>query len=83
MEILSQDKALHFVVGFNLGVLTLSLSDSLLLGAVVPAVVGAAKELVWDAAARLGTPDLADALWTVLGGLAGSAITWLLKRLLP
>jgi len=43
-------------------------------GFLVAAVVGAAKEIVWDWLLKKGTPELLDFVATVLGGVLGAVI---------
>jgi hypothetical protein len=43
-------------------------------GFLVAAVVGAAKEIIWDWLLKKGTPELLDFVATVLGGALGAVI---------
>jgi len=43
-------------------------------GFLVAAVVGAAKEIVWDWLLKKGTPELLDFVATVAGGVLGAVI---------
>ncbi len=43
-------------------------------GFLVAAVVGAAKEIIWDWLLKKGTPELLDFVATVLGGVLGAVI---------
>ncbi len=43
-------------------------------GILVAAVVGAAKEIVWDWLLKKGTPELLDFVATVAGGVLGAVI---------
>lgn len=65
LPVIAPDKANHFVYGAT--VAALGGLHSVAAGAVACVVVAVAKEL-HDRKTRTGTPELADALWTVLGG---------------
>jgi uncharacterized membrane protein len=43
-------------------------------GFLVAAVVGAAKEIIWDWLLKKGTPELLDFVATVAGGVLGAVI---------
>lgn len=43
--------------------------DLMILGAGVALMAGAAKELIWDKWLKKGTPEFADAWFTLWGGL--------------
>jgi len=43
-------------------------------GFLVAAVVGAAKEIIWDWLLQKGTPEFLDFVATVLGGVLGAVI---------
>lgn len=43
-------------------------------GFLVAAVVGAAKEIIWDWLLKKGTPEFLDFMATVLGGVLGAVI---------
>ncbi len=63
-----KDLVLHFIVGVVLGAVGWWL-ESPLAGILLAAVVGAAKEVVWDLALKRGTPDYWDFFWTAVGGV--------------
>ena len=67
------DKLKHFVAGLLFG--CLGLLHSPLAAYALPVLVGAAKE-GWDRASGKGQPEVADAVWTWLGGLL-PVVAWL------
>ncbi len=65
---IQKDKLLHFITGtylFMIAALFLQLWAALL----IVAIVGAAKEIYYDKVLDKGTPELADFLYTLAGGL--------------
>lgn len=74
----SRDKKLHLLAGLALsGLAGLLLCP--LTGFIIAAVVGAAKEIVWDWLMKKGTPEWWDFWATVVGGLIGSGLILLVK----
>jgi len=68
------DKVKHIIAGMVIGLITALLiriwnSDLMILGAGVALIGGAAKELIWDKWFKKGTPEFADAWFTLWGGL--------------
>ncbi len=75
----SRDKKLHLLAGLALsGLAGLLLCP--LTGFIIAAVVGAAKEIVWDWLLKRGTPEWWDFWCTVLGGTAGYCLLNLLQK---
>jgi hypothetical protein len=81
------DKVAHFLVGYILAVhgsfaaiflQTLSLTSCLAVGFALSVLVGIAKEVYDYLHPGTHTPDRADARATVVGGLAGTAMTVLI-----
>jgi len=68
------DKVKHIIAGMVIGLITALLiriwnSDLMILGAGLAMLGGAAKELIWDKWFKKGTPEFADAWFTLWGGL--------------
>lgn len=68
------DKVKHIIAGMVIGLITALLiriwnSDLMILGAGFAMIGGAAKELIWDEWFKKGTPEFADAWFTLWGGL--------------
>lgn len=65
------DKVKHIIAGMIIGLITALLirrfwiKDLMILGAVVALLAGAAKELIWDKWLKKGTPEFADAWFTL------------------
>ena len=69
------DKLMHFGAGLLLA--CLGLLHSPMAAYALPLLAGLAKE-GWDRASGKGTPEIADAVWTCLGGLLPlvAALAW-------
>ena len=69
------DKVKHIIAGVIIGLITALLirrfwiKDLMILGAVVALLTGVAKEIIWDKWFKKGTPEFADAWFTLWGGL--------------
>lgn len=69
------DKVKHIIAGVVIGLITALLirlfwtKDLMILGAVVALLTGVAKEIIWDKWFKKGTPEFADAWFTLWGGL--------------
>lgn len=68
------DKIKHIIAGAVIGLVSALLikiwdRDLMILGALVALIAGAAKELIWDKWLGKGTPEFADAWFTLWGGL--------------
>jgi len=77
---IGRDKWKHFAAGFLVSFLTVVIASIfttniliLALGVGTSTVVGIAKE-VYDKVSKKGTPDIMDAVFTTLGGIAASCV---------
>lgn len=68
------DKLVHFLVGFSVSAI-LGMAGWPLLGLCAATVAGVGKE-VWDHFNPPHTPDVLDALATIVGGLLAFVIHW-------
>lgn len=66
------DSKKHFIVGVAIWACTMLVAPQYAI--FTPAVVGVAKELVWDSLLGRGTPDVSDAVLTALPGLLSLVI---------
>lgn len=73
---LAHDKKLHFAVGALIAILVSLVSGNLWFGLAASAVAGVGKE-VYDRVSKEGTPEVMDAVWTVIGGVTGCALVGL------
>lgn len=71
------DKKLHLLVGLAMG-LALPMITPYWMSIIITGVVGCGKEL-YDKWSGKGTPESADAWFTVLGGLIGVVYMYLTK----
>ena len=71
---MKKDKLLHIVAGFIIAFVVGLFHP--LLGLTIAVIVGACKELVYDKAMNMGTPELNDFIATAFGGIIGFLITY-------
>lgn len=77
---LARDKQLHLVAGFVIGAAVTGLSSFIAeqycwaVGLFVAALVGVGKEAIYDKMMKKGTPEIMDALLTLVGGAAGALL---------
>lgn len=64
-----RDKILHLIAGGLVGIAALLLIPDPMAPILSALVVGVAKEAVWDAYFKKGTPEVEDAVWTFMGGV--------------
>ena len=75
-----KDKQLHFMGGAILSVV-FSFLFSPVIGFAITAIIGIAKEVVRDWYLKMGTPEVMDAVATILGGAIGSALVFFIEKL--
>lgn len=68
------DKLLHFVCGTYL-FLFASIFLSMWLSIAIVAVIGAAKEVIYDKWMKKGTPEWMDLIYTIVGGSLALLLT--------
>lgn len=68
LPLIPQNKANHFVYGATISAIVSRATGNRAAGFITTVVFAFGKE-VWDWATKKGTPDIMDAVWTVLGGL--------------
>ncbi len=68
MSRLKIDKLLHFIAGTYIYMISAAYMQSWI-GLLLVAIIGATKEIVWDKLLGKGTPEVADFIWTMIGGL--------------
>ncbi len=70
---IGRDKKLHFLAGAAIAVVV-SMPTTPLIGLIVATGVGIAKEVIWDYMMKRGTPELMDAVWTMIGAGVGAGL---------
>lgn len=65
---IAEDKIKHFLAGFIIATVA-TLIFGALWGIIATVVIGASKELIYDKLLKKGTPEVADFLFTLAGGL--------------
>ena len=73
---MKKDKVLHLIAGFAISLLFGTINP--FLGLAVAIIAGAAKEIVWDLYLGKGNCEAMDFVWTLIGGLMGFAIMYLI-----
>ena len=73
---MKRDKLLHLIAGFAIALLFGMINP--FLGLALAIIAGAAKEIVWDLYLGKGTYEVMDFVWTLIGGLLGFAIMYLI-----
>lgn len=74
-----KDKILHFIVGFAIGIVSMLIASILYSYGFISlepykysllalSLIGAGKEFIYDLLLKRGTPEIADAIATFLGG---------------
>ena len=69
MKLLDYDKLLHLIAGIYI-CMFFSILISNIVGLIMVIIIGVGKELIWDNLMKKGTPEILDAVWTVVGGLS-------------
>lgn len=65
---IKKDKLLHFIAGTYIFMLSAILVP-LWMALLIVAIVGAGKEIFYDKALNKGTPEVADFVYTLIGGV--------------
>lgn len=81
MKAIADDKKAHFCAGWAIAATALMFVN-VWLSILLVAVAGAAKEL-FDKITGRGTPEIADFLFTLAGGLIGAGVCSLLALVIP
>jgi drug/metabolite transporter superfamily protein YnfA len=74
---IGKDKILHFIAGFIIGIV-FGILCGFKCGIAWAAGAGIAKEIIWDWLLKKGTPEVMDAVATIIGGIIGASISVLL-----
>lgn len=66
---LTLDKVTHFFAGYAICITWFMFTHNILVAFLVAALIAALKELVWDWLLKKGTPEWADFIVTLIGGV--------------